>query len=364
MSFDRIKQRNSNLELFRIVTMLAIIAHHYVVNSNLLHLMEEESSWNSSVLFLFLFGWGGKTGINCFIMITGYFMCLSNISIKKFLKLLFQIEFYNILIYCSFLVSGYIDFSVTNCAKSILPITSIQHNFTGCFLIFYLAIPFLNILIKGLSQKQHLFLLLFFLSFFTILPQMQIHLNFSYVSWFTIVYFIAAYIRKWPIKHFEDKNLTALGLFLSLGASFGSVTLGYWFFLNTGRKLWYYFVSDCNSILAVITAFFAFLFFKNLNIGYSKFINVVAASAFGVFLIHTNGDAMRHWLWYDLFRNTEFFGSKYLIVHAFLTILLIYIFCFFIDFLRIHSIEKIFLRLINKNRFLMRIEEKLKLNNR
>lgn len=31
-----VKQRNSNLELFRILTMLSIVAHHYVVNSKLL----------------------------------------------------------------------------------------------------------------------------------------------------------------------------------------------------------------------------------------------------------------------------------------------------------------------------------------
>lgn len=31
-----IKQRDSNLELLRIITMLVIVAHHYVVNSGLI----------------------------------------------------------------------------------------------------------------------------------------------------------------------------------------------------------------------------------------------------------------------------------------------------------------------------------------
>lgn len=31
-----VKQRNSDLELYRIITMLAIVAHHYVVNSGLM----------------------------------------------------------------------------------------------------------------------------------------------------------------------------------------------------------------------------------------------------------------------------------------------------------------------------------------
>ena len=59
--------RNSNIELLRIVTMLMIIAHHYVVNSGLYHLMSE-SSLNDNSLFLYLLGMWGKTGINCFII--------------------------------------------------------------------------------------------------------------------------------------------------------------------------------------------------------------------------------------------------------------------------------------------------------
>lgn len=30
------KERNSNLELYRIITMMLIVAHHYVVNSGLI----------------------------------------------------------------------------------------------------------------------------------------------------------------------------------------------------------------------------------------------------------------------------------------------------------------------------------------
>ena len=33
------KERNSNLELYRIIVMLLIVAHHYVVNSGLIQVM-------------------------------------------------------------------------------------------------------------------------------------------------------------------------------------------------------------------------------------------------------------------------------------------------------------------------------------
>ena len=92
------KVRDSNLELYRIIVMMVIVAHHYVVNSGLLEVMETNLSSNRT-LFYYLFGLWGKVGINCFVLITGYFMCTSNITIRKFLKLLLEIEFYNVVIY-------------------------------------------------------------------------------------------------------------------------------------------------------------------------------------------------------------------------------------------------------------------------
>lgn len=91
-------ERESNIELFRIVCMLSIIAHHYVVHTGLVGEPMLSDPRNPSSLFLSFFGMWGKTGINCFLMITGYFMCQKEISIKKWLKFYFQILFYNVVI--------------------------------------------------------------------------------------------------------------------------------------------------------------------------------------------------------------------------------------------------------------------------
>lgn len=53
------KERSSNIELFRIITMIIIVAHHYVVNSNLINIIEAKSYLNAQDIFIFLFGWGG-----------------------------------------------------------------------------------------------------------------------------------------------------------------------------------------------------------------------------------------------------------------------------------------------------------------
>lgn len=76
------KERSSNLELYRIIVMLAIVAHHYVVNSGLFTVLANEPLQARSWFFYF-FGMWGKTGINCFVLITGFFMCRSEITLHN-----------------------------------------------------------------------------------------------------------------------------------------------------------------------------------------------------------------------------------------------------------------------------------------
>lgn len=54
----QVKQRNSNLELYRIIVMLLIVAHHYVVNSGMMEEMAKDPL-SSRSLFFYIFGmWG------------------------------------------------------------------------------------------------------------------------------------------------------------------------------------------------------------------------------------------------------------------------------------------------------------------
>lgn len=52
------KERNSNLELYRIIVMLLIVAHHYVVNSGLMSVMKEEPLHIQSIFLYFTWNVG------------------------------------------------------------------------------------------------------------------------------------------------------------------------------------------------------------------------------------------------------------------------------------------------------------------
>lgn len=135
---------------------------------------------------------------------------------------------------------------------------------------------------------------------------------------------------------------------ISLVLSWLSVVAGNIVDMWIRLKIEYYFISDSNKPLALITAVCAFMYFKNLNIRYSKFINTVAASVYGVLLIHANSDTMRQWLWIDVLNNTGMYNSMWLPVHAICSVIGIYIICTVIDIMRIRFVENPLFRYLEK----------------
>ena len=353
------KSRNSNLELFRIITMFLIVLHHYVVNSGLTDaggvIYSSPLSWRS--MFLLLIGAWGKIGINCFLMITGYFMCKSNITTRKFLKLYGEVVFYRVLFFLIFLLTGYQPFSVKEFLLLFIPINSIRNGFTGCYMVFFLFIPFLNILLKQLNEKQHLLLLA--LCGFTYVVFGTLHrVTLNYVSWFMVVYLIAAYLRIYPKKVFSDKKvwgiLTAIFVILSATSVICCAILG----MRIHKEMAFFFVTDSNTFLAVGTGVCAFLLFKNLSLKNNKVINTIAASTFGVLCIHANNDAMRRWLWIDLLDNVGHYNSSIMPLYVIGSCLLIFMACTLIDIIRIQLVEKPFFHLID--RYVDKAEETVK----
>ncbi|MCI9370636.1 MAG: acyltransferase [Lachnospiraceae bacterium] len=346
------KIRNSSVELFRIISMLIIIAHHYVVNSGLLEVINESNHLEENDIFLLLFGWGGKTGINCFILVTGYYMCTSKITLKKYIKLLSERYFYAIVFFFIFLVTGYMTFSIKDFLKVLIPFFNISDGFVSCFLLFYLLIPFLNKLIRVLNEKEHAILLLILLFIYTILPSfMKATVTFNYVTWFCVLYFIASFLRLYSKKWMENTRLWAALTIISLLLSWTSVVLfAYIGKIIKNTEITYFLVSDSNKVLALTTGITAFMLFKNIKLKQHKWINLIASSTFGVLLIHANSDAMRQWLWKDMLQNVTFYNSSYLILHAIISVLVVFVVCTIIDQIRIKLIENPMMRLIWKEK--------------
>jgi hypothetical protein len=276
-------------------------------------------------------------------------MCKSNITVKKFLKLLLEIEFYKVVIYLIFLLSGYSPFTLMAFIKAMLPVYGIGTGFTGSYLVFFLFIPYLNRLIQAMDEREHRRLIVLCIIVDSVLQTfLKAPQAFTYVGLFMMLYFISSYIRLYPKALFDNGKVWGCVVLITLLLSWLSVLFCGFIYHMTGRKILYYFVNDSNKLLAVITAVSAFMFFKNLKMKYHPVINVVAGSAFGVLMIHANSDTMRQWLWRDVLDNVGAFNSEYFVVHAVVSVVAVYAVCTLIDMVRIRLLETPFFRWYEK----------------
>lgn len=334
------KIRDSNLELFRCIVMLMIVAHHFVFHSGLMDLMSESQTSFKS-LYLYLFGAWGKVGINCFVLITGYFMCKSNITIRKFLKLLFQIEFYKIAIYLIFAFAGYESFSFANFLESISPIVYISDDFVSCFLLFYLFIPFLNVIVRNVNRRQHGLLILLCLSIFSVLPLVPyVEISSNYIVWFCVLFFISSYIRLYNVESI-CKCWGMLSILSVIVAVFSIL-----FFISQGMRWPYYLVYDSNKLLALAVSISSFLFFKNIKMRYSRIINAIGSTTFGILLIHDCGWTMRTWLWQDVI-NPKFWYTGNVYLYSIASVCCVFAICSFLDIVRQYLFEKPLFQLLD-----------------
>ena len=164
----------------------------------------------------------------------------------------------------------------------------------------------------------------------------------NYVSWFSVLYFIAAYLRLYPIKEHNTKFWGYVTL-ISFGFSaIGIVMLNYLqvkLGIDAQVKYSYKIIEDSNAFLALTNGITSFMWFKSMKIRNSKLINTIAASAFGVLLIHSNSGTMRLWLWKDTVDCVGHFDTPYYWLYAIGCVLAIYAVCTIVDYIRIKTIE-------------------------
>lgn len=99
-------QRDSGLELLRIAAMLLIVCHHFSVHSALPLGGGYTGSHPFNVLWAQWLAFGGKLGVDIFVMISGYFLITKCAHIKSILRLILTTAFYGGVIYCIYVISS------------------------------------------------------------------------------------------------------------------------------------------------------------------------------------------------------------------------------------------------------------------
>ena len=213
--------------------------------------------------------------------------------------------------------------------------------FITTYICLYIIFPFVNKLLNALKKQELEKLIMILISLYTIISTFVFNNYFEYLGWYITVYLIGASIRTYPCSLFESFNKSFCFSIIGIVISFSSILLITAVSRFYGKMLpIYYFVNDSNRILALFCSIAFFLFFKNLKVKTNRVINTMSKATLGVLLIHANSDTMRRFLWGTVLHNVDYYDSKFLVLHAVISVACVYLLCVGIDLIRKVLLEK------------------------
>ena len=342
---DKMKERKSNIELLRIITMIMIVFHHFAVHGKFNFPIDSISINRIWILFIWIFG---KVGVNIFVLISGYLLINSKkLKITKVIKILSQLIFYSVSIYIVLVLFKLVPFSKKHFLYCFFPITFNTWWFASSYIILYLLSPFINKFANCIDKKTYKNLLIFMFCIWCVIPTLiNKPLQSNNLIWFVFIYLIGGYIRLYKdhikIKHPYSKTLILIALTLTSSILISLFQSKLPSMINSPT----YFYS-MNKLPILLTSLVIFMAFKNMNIKTNKFINKVAITTFGIYLIHDN-PYIRKFLWQMLFKNSKYIDSSILIPYSIMACLLVFISCSIIEYLRITLIEKKYMNIVYK----------------
>ena len=389
-------QRNSNLELLRILSMLLIIIFHFNIHTTLVNNNGLDPS--TFLMHAFSISWG-ETAVLVFIIITGYFMIRQSLNKRKILMISLETVFYSVVITLIGTATGIIDFNGIYAIEMIFPIISTSYWFLTYYVVLLLLSPYLNKILNAITKSQYILLmtLLIFLTICLRIIPVTSYIFGSYIISFVLAYLIGGYFRLYPSKYSTDKKI-GIALLITctvytllfdnyLIETFYHKTVdieyGYWpmfvlmivsatiFLLillskRISNKMKYlvffsiviYFFAlpvlaytkqwsvinevkrpDCG--LCLIFATSLFMIFSNMKPRYNKVINWISASTLSVYIIHES-NVLRKYIWDDIVRANEILSAplgEYLATMI-LSALAIFSICVIIDKVRIYLLFK------------------------
>jgi hypothetical protein len=263
--------------------MLIIVCHHFLWHGFGVVGFDNHGDIEYSILNAFVF-----IGVNCFVLITGYFGI--KFKIKSIVSLWVKCFCYSLLFYVIYRIST--DQNILN--KSILGTVFCVKAwwFIEAYIILYLMSPILNLAIERLDKSNFIKILILLTVtniYFGFFNQNAVNPSGYNAVHFAYLYFIGRYLNIYgfPVKS-QSKTKLRFGL---IGVyAICSVILGSLAFLSANytlpfallNRVWYY-----NNPFVILSAIAFFWLFTTFDIK-SKFINWTASSVLAVYLVQEN----------------------------------------------------------------------------
>ena len=358
-TFDsRTLKRESNFELLRIVAIILIIAFHFSDHASLIP--TSEMPLNLDWMVMAFARVGGGTGNGVFVLLTGYFLSVSKFKVLNIFRLWLEVVFYCILCYIlsRLVYDSNWEFSWDTFVHLFMPLTSNRYWFMSTYLLLFLFSPYLNLIVRSINRKQYLYLIITGTLCFSIWPTF-----FDTARWlvsnnaipvFFLLYLIGAYIRKYSFSIHSNNSIQLLitvMFFILLCLStiiLKHLRLDYTYFLWTMEKT-----------PIMLFSISLFIFMKDIRIGCVPFINVIASTVFGCYLLHMGE------FWPFFFRTTfdvgSYYGSNFVFLQMLLAIIFIFCLSIIVDILRQKFFERPIIERVRESMFIKALQRRVDL---
>lgn len=329
--------RNSNLELLRIASMMLVVLVHYIPTRYSLSPESVRTDLWTSICEMELKSLC-YVCVNCFVLISGYFGI--KWRSKSFSKLIYTIILYSVIaLFLGKWLSGYDDLPSLPANMGFAAETFTTRWFIGAYLCLYIIAPVLNAFIEKLSQKELGRFLLCFYAFSTVFGWFLKSDNFNEgMSELSLLglYLTGAYLRKTDLKCFNMSGLSDLAVYFILG--FLLVAVNTATYLAGIEKSIYGYLNP----VVILQSIYLFLFFKKLKVGKIGWINLVAASAFSVYLLHHHNMVFPYYIWLCNWMNVN---SPASLLSMVLVIAGLFVVCMAIDAVAMPLFNRVYGRL-------------------
>ena len=295
--------RQCNLDLLRIFAMFFIVLLHSVDHSGVLEAVTDQGKLSGSLYVYFIYALT-QICVNCYILLSGYFLATSRFKLSKLVTLWLETVVYSLLFRLVFMLSGAEPISTTSLVSCFVPITTGRYWFITIYFGMYLLSPFLNVAIRALGCKKHALLnavLFVVMSAWSSLHPSIAGMNSGGgwgLAWFVVLYLLGAWLRLYYRPNYKilSKLLSWLSIpALMTVALFVTKYFGIGIAVSVTRNWFRY--DSVPVYFATLIFFCMFLNLRKPEGGFlAKLISFVSPLTFGVYLIHAHAN-VSPWLW-------------------------------------------------------------------
>lgn len=340
------KERNSNIEILRIVSMLMIIGHHYIYygvmqnyDSLIANLVYNQGSFTNKLIAETLLP-GGVVGVGIFFAIMGYFGIQSDeVKLPSVFKDTLFYSITGLIIYLSLGMVKLVE--LHNLKKAIIscinPVSNSAYWFASVYILLALMKPAINQFIGKLNTRRLLCFSALILCYYLVA-------RFNSAYYLGIINGLVFYIIGAFIKLNEDEVCKKIYRFIWLGLGIAGWIL--YVIFNNSTLFGIHRGTGLLSLLGIciwgtLSVIGLLMFCISKDTFSNKLINIVASSTFSVYLIHEH-PLLRETIWSKVLHVESIqWNSSIFVLYAILSIIIVFIVCVLVDKIRKKILDKI-----------------------